>query len=528
MNKRPSRFPIDHFLNIPQGSSAKTHPSQAEHKTQLSSQPDLARTNQEIKLYLASQIDQTKYQSFFDDTFSLVSLTANTIKFAVTTEYIKTIIKQAYLSHIQKAVKQVLGKPYEIKLSVVQSDSEPNISRDKPLSDNNSRPSTKKTSAKDVSFSINTDLVLTKDDKLSSINSQVINNHTSHNKFKFIVDPKKTFNNFIAGPSNNMAYASAQAVAKAPGETYPCLYFHSRPGLGKTHLLHAVANNIKKNLPSLIICIATAQDFMTEMVNAITQNNIFAFRKKYSEEVDVLMIDDVHELKNKERTQSEFFHLFNELHNRGKQLIFTSDKPPKDINDVAERIKTRLAWGLVIDIQPPDLETRIAILKCKADEEDIFVPQDVLNLVASRVSSNIRELEGSLIRLAAYSSVFGVDIDMEIAREQLNLNDKNNPGQGLISLEQVAQTTAQYLRVPLADMRSKSRLKTVAHARHIAMYLSHNLIHPAPTYADIGSYFGGRDHTSVLHAVEKIRKTTLTNQSLSQILLEIENQLFQS
>ena len=365
-------------------------------------------------------------------------------------------------------------------------------------------------------------MVPTKEDKLSSVNSRVIN-YPDHKKFKILVDPKKTFDNFVVGPSNNMAYASAQAVAKAPGKAYPCLYVHSNSGLGKTHLLHSVANKVKETSPQLIICITTARDFMNEMVDYQRRNEIFIFRKKYSEEIDLLMIDDIHELKNKEGTQNEFFHVFNELHNKGKQLIFTSDKHPKDINGVEERIKTRLAWGLVLDIQPPDLETRIAILKNKAVKEDIFLSQDVINLIAVKVKSNIRELEGSLIRLAAYSGIFDIDIDIEIAKEQLNLIDGQE--QDALTIDAVTLPTSRYFNVPLADIKSKSRLKNVTQARHVAMYLAHNLIKPSPTYMEIGTFFGGRDHSSVLHAIEKIRSALKTDQTLSQAILEIENEL---
>lgn len=510
-------FPIDHFLNIPQhspnilkiGDFDQNSPPQALPSGALDSK-NLDLVNKKIMEHLKGQISEVKYKTFFSNTFSLVSLTANLIKFAVSTKNIKTVIEDHYLCHIQDAVRRVLGEKYQVEITFIHPPKNPKLNQNSDI---------KRTSAKDASFTI--DLVPTKEDKINSVNATVLN-YPNNKRLNFVVDPKKTFDNFVVGPSNNMAYASAQAVANNPGNIYPCLYIYSISGLGKTHLLHSVANKAKAAFPSLIICITTARDFMTEMVDAITKNNIFSFRKKYSEEVDILMIDDVHELKNKEGTQNEFFHIFNELHNKGKQLIFTSDKHPKDINGIEERIKTRLAWGLVLDIQAPDLETRIAILKRKVSEEDIFLPQDVINLIATRVRSNIRELEGSLIRLAAYSSLFDIDIDMEIAKEQLNLAD-NSREQDTPSFSAISSATSQYFKVPLADMKSKSRLKNVAHARHVAMFLCYALIRPTPTYAEIGEFFGGRDHTSVMHAVEKIRKTSKINQVLSQDLLEIEN-----
>jgi chromosomal replication initiator protein len=244
------------------------------------------------------------------------------------------------------------------------------------------------------------------------------------------------------------------------------------------------------------------------------------FRKKYSEQIDILMVDDIHELKNKSSTQNEFFHVFNELHNKGKQLIFTSDKHPKEIDGIEDRIRTRLAWGMVVDIQLPDLETRTAILKRKAIEEDIFLPDDVVNLIAKSIKNNIRELEGSLIKLGAFSSVFNVDIDLEIAKEQLKLTEESE--KDLVSFDQICKTVSKYYKIPVADLLSKARNKEVTHARHIAMYLSNKIIRA--TLVSIGQHFG-RDHSSVLHAIDKINKKVKENSSIKQEIFEIESNL---
>ena len=519
------RFPLNHFLNIPQRqhNMPKINPFDSEGNP-LSEGPPPVKSAKDafdteelndikagIMKYLKDQINEAKYKAYFCDTFSLISLDQDKIKFTVSTEYIKTIIEGYYQTHIQDAIQQVLGKRYQIEISSLPSNK--NFIFD--------ALDKSKFSAKNASFTL--DLISEEKNEFNNMGERSAHRYSENKKFKFVVDPNKSFDTFVVGPSNNMAYASALAVAKNPGKVYPCLYLHSNSGLGKTHLLHSVANKAREAYPSLAICITPARDFMTEMVDAIAKKEIQRFRKKYSEEIDILMIDDVHDLKNREGTQNEFFQVFNELHNKGKQLIFTSDKHPKDINGIEERIRTRLAWGLVLDIQPPDLETRIAILKNKAAEEDIFLPQDVLNLVASRIRSNIRELEGSLIRLAAYSSVFGIDIDMEIAKEQLNLGD--NSEQSIATLETISKATSEYFKVSLSDIKSKSRLKAIAQARHVTMFLCYKLIRPTPTYMEIGLFFGGRDHTSVLHAVEKIRKASETNQALAQDLLEIENSL---
>ena len=532
-------FPLDHFLSIPQCSThnlpetnhflSHTPPPQESFNIE-----ELHLLNTKIKERLQGQIDETKYNTFFKNTFSLISLTTNSVAFGAATEYIRTMIKNNYLDHIQEAIQSVLGKKYKIQISVLAlnqdfSSNQKNILNTiNPSKDENFlrkvdlKDHSKKSSAKDASFSIN--LIPTKEDKLSSVDSKVIDyaNGTKQ-KFKFLVDPQKTFEHFVVGPSNNMAYASTQAIAKKPGKVYPSLYLHSHSGLGKTHLLHSIANKVKNLHPSLSIHITTARDFMTEMVDAVANKNIFKFRKRYSEDIDLLMIDDIQELKNRPGTQNEFFHVFNELHNKGKQLIFTSDKHPKDIDGIEESIKTRLAWGLVLDIQPPDLETRIAILKNKAAQEDIFLPNDVINLISTRIRSSIRELEGSLVRLAAYSSIFNINIDIEIAKEQLNFNDPIQ--QDSLTIEDIAKAASAYFKVPLVDMKSKSRLKMITQARHVAIFLAHKLVQPSPTYMEIGISFGGRDHTTILHAIKKVRSILKTDQQFSQDLLEIENSL---
>ena len=522
-----NHFPLNHFLRIPAPALAPSLPPSAPHSAlqgkkaqapnsappanEALSGEELALFNQQIMERIRDQVLPAKFDTFFAHTFSTHTLTADAITFALPTPYIKSLMESHYLDLLGTVVQQVMGRPYAVKFTIITPP---------PALPGSALNEAKKLSVKDASFTL--DLVPTKEDKLNSIRSRVMG-YPCQQKFKFVVDPKKTFGRFVVGPSNNMAYASAGAVAEKPGKAYPCLYLHSNSGLGKTHLLHAVANSVQLLHPTLVICITTARDFMTEMVDAVASKSLAKFRKKYSQDIDVLMIDDVHELKNRQGTQDEFFHVFNELHNKGKQLIFTSDKHPKDIDGVEERIKTRLTWGLVLDIRPPDLETRIAILKNKAAEEDFFLPQDVINLIATEIKSNIRELEGALVRLTAYSSVFDINIDLEIAKEQLGLSQRSP--QKLPTIETISTATAQFFKLPLADIKSKSRLKPITEARHVAMFLCHTLVKPCPTYADIGQFFGQRDHTSALHAVEKVRRLSQSSQQLSQQLLEIESNL---
>ena len=259
---------------------------------------------------------------------------------------------------------------------------------------------------------------------------------------------------------------------------------------------------------------------MQEMVNSISKNTLQEFRKKYSEKVDVLMIDDIHELKNKEGTQDEFFHVFNELHSKGKQLIFTSDVVPNKINGLKERIKTRLQWGLVIDIQRPDIETRTAILKKKANELDLFLPEDVLNMIATSVKSSIRELEGNLVN-SAYADFANQDLDCDMVKDLLNLSSDEDRIK--LTIEMINKATCQYYRVTTADVKSKSRSQNITRARHVSMYLCRKLL--STTQEEIGRFFGNRDHTSVIHAVSKVTAKLKEDSELSKDIILIESNL---
>ncbi|MBT3583404.1 MAG: chromosomal replication initiator protein DnaA [Halobacteriovoraceae bacterium] len=511
----------------------------APEKPQLDQSPfnyeELEGINLEILNQLKENIAIQKFSTFFENTFTLASIEGQTIEFSVTTPFIKNMIQNHYLEQINEAIIGILGKSYSIELIITGSkkslSSNTNnilnsINKEKTtsLSENNSQiepqKSEKPRGAGDVKFTL--DLTPTKEDLISKVESTYID-HMNPGPSGILIDPNKTFDNFIVGPSNNMAFATVISVANNPGKSgkYPSLYVYSSSGLGKTHLLHAVANRIKENYPEFAVCLITARDFMKEMIEAIQIKQLAEFQKKYSETIDVLMIDDIHELKNKQGTQNEFFHIFNELHNKGKQLIFTSDKSPKEIDGIEERVKTRLHWGLVLDIQKPDLETRIAILKRKAYELDLFLTDDVFNLIASSIKASIRELEGSLIKLSAFADVMNVEIDNDMVMELLDLKSK---GEGKeITLESIARTASQYFKIPMADLKSKARGKDITKARHIAMYLSRRILRA--TQKDIGNFYGGRDHTSVIHGVKKITDQLKTDVNTSKDVIYIENNL---
>ncbi|MCB9094759.1 MAG: chromosomal replication initiator protein DnaA [Halobacteriovoraceae bacterium] len=535
-------FPLHNFLKPTQPNNIKTNDykdldlnskpkndipqKEINEKQQRSfSDSELHEINSEILNCVKNLLPQEKFETFFVGNLHIKNITREEIQFAVTSNFIRKMIQDYYCTQLESSIEYVLGKKYKIALFTHSKPQPPGQSTNEVelVSEEDAKPAGytihKANSVKEMTFSIN-DLKPLNDDLEAKVQSRVIDyTDSASGSSGQAIDNKKTFDNFVVGPSNNLAHASAIAVSKNPGNVYSSLYFHGNSGLGKTHLLHAVANHIQEVQPSLKIYITTANDFMSEMINAIQAQNIQSFRKKYSEYVDVLMIDDIHELKNKPGTQNEFFHVFNELQRRKKQLIFTSDKDPKEITGIEDRIRTRLSSALVVEIQQPDFETRIAILKKKAMEEDIYLPDDVVNLIASCIKSNIRELEGSLIKLGAYSSVFNVDIDLETAKEQLKLNVEDE--KKTVNMETITKTVSSYYKIPVPDIRSKARNKEITLARHVSMYFSYYIA--KATLMEIGDYFGKRDHTSVMHGVNKIKMLQKTNQEFSQKLYEIES-----
>lgn len=533
-----TEFPFEHFFksnNNSQGSDlmAQNVSLDKESTQQSLTDIDLESASLQIFEYLQKNTSPQKYNAYFKNTFQLSSIGGNKIFFSASTPFVKSMVEGLFLQLINEAIIQALGKSFEVIIEVEEiTDSLSSNSNNilNSLKNNNSNTeednfSSKESSksVKDVKFTL--DLNQTQDDLISSVESKYID-HMSEEPGGYLIDHKKTFDNFIVGSSNNMAFATARAVAKEPSRPgspgkYPSLYIHSDSGLGKTHLLHAVANGIRENFPSLTICLITARDFMKEMVDHIQANNLHGFQKKYSDKIDVLMIDDIHELKNKQGTQNEFFHIFNELHNKGKQLIFTSDKLPKEIDGITERIRTRLQWGLVIDIQKPDLETRMAILKRKAYELDLYLQDDTFQMIATNIQNSIRELEGSLIKLSAYADVMKVEIDNDIVSELLNFSDRDLDSTPTI--ESVAKVTSNFYKIPLVDLQSKSRTKHIAQARHIAMYLSQKRANAK--LQEIGNFFGGRDHTSVMHGIKKITDVIKNDKNTSREVLQIENSL---
>ena len=338
------------------------------------------------------------------------------------------------------------------------------------------------------------------------------------------LNPKYTFNTFIVGSNNKLAQAAALAVAESPGEAYNPLYIYGGPGLGKTHLMHSIGHFILERNPEAKVLYVTSEEFTNEVIESIRSGNASAmnkFREKYRT-IDVLMIDDVQFIIGKESTQEEFFHTFNALHSAGKQIILTSDKPPKDMETLEERIRSRFEWGLMADIGAPDYETRMAILRRKVESDDMSLSDDILNYIANNIKSNIRELEGALNKLLAYSNLEKTEITMEIAKKELqNIITPDKPRE--ITPQLIIEVVSEHFQISLDQMISKNRSNEIARPRQIAMYLCKTMT-DIPLDS-IGSLLGGRDHSTIIHGIKKIADEYDSNEQTRNLIETIKKKI---
>ena len=332
------------------------------------------------------------------------------------------------------------------------------------------------------------------------------------------LNPKYTFDSFVVGNNNRFAHAAALAVAEAPATSYNPLFIYGGVGLGKTHLMHAIGNSILKNNRDSKILYVTSEKFTNQLINAIKDNKNEQFRTKYRN-IDVLLIDDIQFIAGKERIQEEFFHAFNTLHESGKQIILSSDRPPKDIQLLEDRLKSRFEWGLIADISNPDYETRLAILRKKAQLDNIIIDDEILSNIANRIDSNIRELEGTLNKLIAKSSLTNSSITMEMAEKAIN--DIVSQKDKVISSDFIQETVAKYFNISAKDLKGSKRSNDIAFPRQIAMFLCRNVAQMS--LPQIGKDFGKRDHTTVMHACNKIEKEVKENQNTKLIVDSVKN-----
>ncbi len=314
------------------------------------------------------------------------------------------------------------------------------------------------------------------------------------------LNPRYTFDAFVVGSSNQFAQAACQAVAELPSRAYNPLFIYGGVGLGKTHLLHAVGHQSARLFPGMSVAYLSSERFTNELINAIRYDRTAEFRARYRT-IDLLLIDDIQFISGKERTQEEFFHTFNDLYESRKQIIVSSDTSPKDIPEIEERLRSRFEWGLIADLQPPDFETRVAILKKKAALERVGLADDVAYLIASRIKSNIRELEGSLTRMIAFCALTSREMSVDLAQEVLG--ELWGEEEKIISIDHIQRRVCDFFGLKLSDLKAKNRTRAIAFPRQVAMYLARQMTHSS--LSEIGRAFGGKDHTTVLHAVDKIQ-----------------------
>jgi chromosomal replication initiator protein len=327
------------------------------------------------------------------------------------------------------------------------------------------------------------------------------------------LNPRLTFETYVVGSSNQLAHAAAQAVAKMPSRSYNPLFIYGGVGIGKTHLMHAIGRSLLDHFSGLNVVYTSSERFMNEMISSIKLDRMPLFHRHYRS-ADVLLIDDIHVIAGKERTQEEFFHTFNELYDHRKQIVISSDSAPNQLSGLVERLRSRFEWGLMVDIQPPDLETKMAILDKRAESEGVRLPQDVRIFIATKTKSNVRELEGALTRLIAVSSVTGQPISLPMAQQ--TLKHLNGVGERRITVESILRAVAEHFSLQPSQLKIKSNTRQIAYPRQIAMYLVKDLTHAS--LPEIGRYFGGKHHTTVLHSVQKIEELRQRDEDLNNLI----------
>ncbi|MDU5111938.1 MAG: chromosomal replication initiator protein DnaA, partial [Clostridium sp.] len=417
-----------------------------------------------------------------------ISISSNIIRVSVPNSFTQDILEKRYKDLVVNSIEAACSKHYNVEFIVASDIQEVDEKEDKNKST---------------------------DDK---------SNITVNDEMSSTLNPKYTFDSFVIGNSNRFAHAASLAVAEAPAKAYNPLFIYGGVGLGKTHLMHAIGHYALQNNPNTKVVYVSSEKFTNELINAIRDDKNDEFRNKYRK-VDILLIDDIQFIAGKERTQEEFFHTFNELHGANKQIILSSDRPPKEIPTLEDRLRSRFEWGLIADIQAPDFETRMAILKKKADVEKLNVANEVMVYIATKIKSNIRELEGALIRIVAYSSLTNRPITVELAGEALKdiISNKQNKN---VTIDVIQDVVAAYFNLRIEDLKSQRRTRNIAYPRQIAMYLSRKLTDMS--LPKIGEEFGGRDHTTVIHAYEKISDSLNTDESLQHTVNDITKKLTQN
>ncbi|NOW88732.1 chromosomal replication initiator protein DnaA [Clostridium beijerinckii] len=434
---------------------------------------------------IKSELSEVSFNTWIKSCEPL-SISSNTLKISVPNSFTQDILDKRYKDLVANSIKAVCSKLYTIEFIIMSEIYE------KEEIKNSSNQKSK--------------AIVVNDEMSSTLN------------------PKYTFNSFVIGNSNRFAHAASLAVAESPAKAYNPLFIYGGVGLGKTHLMHAIGHYILDGNPNAKVVYVSSEKFTNELINAIKDDKNEEFRNKYRN-VDILLIDDIQFIAGKERTQEEFFHTFNALHDANKQIILSSDRPPKEIPTLEDRLRSRFEWGLIADIQVPDFETRMAILKKKADVENLNVANEVMGYIATKIKSNIRELEGALIRIIAYSSLTNREVTVDLATEALKDIISKKQGKH-VTIDLIQDVVSSYFNLRVEDLKSQRRTRNVAYPRQIAMYLSRKLTDMS--LPKIGEEFGGRDHTTVIHAYEKISENLKTDDSLQSTVNDITKKLTQN
>ena len=428
---------------------------------------------------VSKRVNQQSYNMWFKP-ISSARMDDSSIYLGVPNEVFRDWISNNYFDVIEESLHELNLDSYQLRFSI--DDSPPADARPPESTSSFSSKASSTLPAKDAGVALG-----------------VVRAAVETEPVELPLNPKYTFDTFVVGSCNQFAHAASLAVVDMPSKTYNPLYVYGGVGLGKTHLMHAIGQAIKRRNQNLRLTYLSSERFMNELINAIRYDKTIKFRDKYRN-IDVLLMDDIQFLAGKERTQEEFFHTFNALYDAQKQIVISSDCPPREIPTLEERLHSRFEWGLIADIQPPDLETKVAILKRKADLDRIKLPDNVALFIASKIKSNIRELEGSLVRLTAYASLKGLPVDLDLAHEVLRtILAEESSG---VSVELIQKTVAVHYGLKVADLKSKNNSRKIAVPRQIAMYLCKTLT--KSSFPEIGREFGGKHHTTVLHSVNKI------------------------
>lgn len=467
----------------------------------------------QVKEILSSKIQNTKHEGIIRLS-QLIEVSTDEVIVGAINDIARTVIVNELTGPINEALAIVLKRPVLLKVvidpSIKVESYEPNLFTLTSSKNNSSTVSSEQASSYNGSMQ----------QSRPATNTAFQSGQQSRPSTPSL-NQRYTFDTFVVGSHNKFCYSAARAVAEHPGQAYNPLFIYGGVGLGKTHLLQAIGNDVLAHSPNTLIRYISCERFTNELINSIRDGRMIEFRKRYRQ-VDILLVDDIQFILGKESTQEEFFHTFNALRDSGRQIVLSSDCPPKSLSNLEERLRSRFEWGLIADIQPPDFETRIAILGKKSETEGMNVPNDVLEYIASIYSANIRELEGALIRSHAYASLTGIPLTVESVAQLIRPGGNSQPKQA-ITIERIIETVAGHYRLESSDLKSMNRSQDFTLPRHIAMYLAHELIDMS--FPRIGQAFSSRKHTSAIYAHKKIKEEMLENQELSSTVKQITHKL---